>query len=521
MTPSRFANAAIAYVAYIGKMFYPADLAVLYPLRLDQPVWEAVAALAVILAISAAVVAVRRKCPYLLVGWFWYLGMLVPVIGLVQVGVQAMADRYTYLPQIGITIAIAWGAAHAAGAWPSRHRSLTAVSILLIAGLMVCAWRQTRYSRDGETLWSHTLACTSQNWTAHFGLGQALKIRGQIDEAMPHFQMALEIRPDYSEAHNGVGYVLAFHRKYDEATAHFQGRVELKPDNFDALNNMGHVLDLRGQADDAMMCFQKALEIKPDFADAHINLGVLLAKRGDFEGAFTHFRQAPRKNINAEVLSNVYVDFGLQLAGKGRLGDAVAQYRRALEVKPDNDEALSNLGGLLAIGGQVDEAIVCIRKALEIKPDNVQALSDLGGLLAGRDRVDEAMSCFRKAVEIKPDYAKAHYNLGCALAGRGQIDEAIVHIRKALETMPNDADSHNVLGNLLGGQSDEAIMHLRKVVEMKPDLVSARLSLGAALAKRGKRDEAREQYQQALRLAASSYQLELANSIREQIKQLR
>ena len=210
----RAANAAVAYVAYLGKMLYPADLAVFYPFPTGPPpILEVVAAVSVLSAISTVFFVARRKCPYLLFGWLWYLGTLVPVIGLVQVGGQAMADRYTYLTQIGIYIAIAWGVADAARFWPGRHWLFAAASALVVAGLMVCAWQQARHWRDSEALWNHTLACTSQNPFAQNSLGLALADRGQVAEAIVHFQEAVDINPDYVDALNSLGHRLGRPRR--------------------------------------------------------------------------------------------------------------------------------------------------------------------------------------------------------------------------------------------------------------------------------------------------------------------
>ena len=175
----------------------------------------------------------------MLFGWLWYLGTLVPVIGLVQVGNQAMADRYTYLTQIGLYMAIAWGAAHVAGSWPYRRWRIAAVSALVVAGLMVCAWQQTQHWHDSETLWTHTLACTSQNPIAHNNLGNALAARGQFDEAIAHYQKALEIKPDYVEAHNNLGLALAGRGQVDEAIDHYRKALDINPDYVEAHYNLG------------------------------------------------------------------------------------------------------------------------------------------------------------------------------------------------------------------------------------------------------------------------------------------
>ena len=206
----RLANALVSYVAYLGQFVCPVGLAVSIRTReLDLPVWKVVGAVAVLACISAGALACWRRYPYLLMGWLWYLGMLVPVIGLVQLGSQAMADRFTYLPQIGLCIALAWAATDVCRSLSYRRWLCGIVSALVLAVLMGCAWRQTSFWHDSETLWTHTLACTSQNSVAHNNLGNALAGRGQVDEAITHYQKALEIKPDYAEAHNNLGNALA------------------------------------------------------------------------------------------------------------------------------------------------------------------------------------------------------------------------------------------------------------------------------------------------------------------------
>jgi tetratricopeptide (TPR) repeat protein len=362
--PWRVAQAAVAYAAYIGKMLFPAGLAVLYPLpKGPPPAWEVVAAVTMLLAISAAVFVARKKCPYLLFGWLWYLGTLLPVIGLVQVGSQAMADRYTYLTQIGLYAAIAWGAMHLAGSRPDRRWAFAAVATLLVTGLMACAWQQASCWRDSETLWTHTLACTSQNSTAHTNLGLALVHREQVDEAMAHFRMALEIEPDFVQAHNNLGKTLAGRGQVDEAITHYRQALEINPDEVKVHVNLGDALAGRGQVDEAMAHYRKALEIKPDDAEAHNSLGNALARRGQVDEAMAHYRKALEIKPDFELAHNA---FGVALAGRGQVDEAIAHYRKALEIKPGFADAHNNLGNALVGRGQVEEAIAHYRKALEI-----------------------------------------------------------------------------------------------------------------------------------------------------------
>jgi tetratricopeptide (TPR) repeat protein len=514
----RVANAALAYVAYLGKMLYPAGLAVLYPLpQGPPPVWDVVAAVAVLWAISTAVFVLRRKCPYLLCGWLWYLGTLVPVIGLVQVGPQAMADRYTYLPQIGLCAAVAWGAVHAAGSWPFRRWPLAAVSALVLAGLMACAWQQSRHWRNGESLWAHTLACTSQNPIAHNNLGNALTARGQVDAALAHYRAALEVKPDDVKALNNLGNALAGRGEVDAAIAQYQKALEIQPDDVDAHNNLALALAGRGQVDPAIAHFRRALEIKPDFGLAHDNLGMVLAGRGQVDAAIAQYRTALEiKPDDVQAFNNL----GNALAGRGEVDAAVAQYQKALEIKPDDVDARNNLGLALAGRGQVEEAIAQYQKALEIKPDSAEAHYNLGLALAGRGQVEEAIAHYRRAVEIKPDYVKAHNNLGNALAGRGQVEEAIVHFRHALAIKPDDVMARYNLGNALAGcgKVEEAIGHYQKALELKPDFALAHINLADALAGQGRLDEALAHYQRALGLAFARDDKALAEVIRARIK---
>ncbi len=407
---SRIAGATVAYVTYLGKMFYPADLSILYGLpNGPPPTSEVLAAVILLTSISIAVFAIRRKCPFLLFGWLWYLGTLVPVIGLVQVGKQALADRYTYLTQIGLYIAFAWGVANTAASRPYR-RGLAVLSALVLAGLIVSAWQQTRYWRDSVTLWSHALACSAETSVAHRCLAQALIGRGQVEEGIAHLQRALEITPDFAEAHNNLGYVLAGQGKIDEAIAHYQRALEAQPDYAEAHYNLGFALAGRGQVDDAISHYRKALETKPEFAEAQYNLGNALDRRG-------------------------------------QVAEAISHYRKALEIKPDFAEAHNNLGHALAGRGQVDEAIDHYRKALEVQPDYAKAHNNLGHALAGLGQVDEAIAHYRQALAIQPGYAIAHVNLADVLASHGKPEEALAHYQKALDLA--SAQNESALADLI------------------------------------------------------------------------
>jgi Tfp pilus assembly protein PilF len=294
--PVRIANALNSYAVYVGQFFWPAGLAIFYPRSESPPAWQVAGACLVLAACSVAAVVLWRKQSAVLVGWLWYLGMLVPVIGIVPIGAHARADRYTYLPDIGLSIALVWGAGYAMDRLlraraPARRLS-GAAGALAVVVLMACAWQQTRHWRNSETLWTHTLSCTSRNLLAHKNFGAFLEARGRTDEAIAQYRQALEIKRDDALANYNLGNALAAKGQIDAAIEHYRKALEMKPDYAEAHHNLGFELAGRGQVDEAIARYEKALQIKPDFLEAHYNLGLALADRGQRDEALGHYRKA-------------------------------------------------------------------------------------------------------------------------------------------------------------------------------------------------------------------------------------
>jgi Flp pilus assembly protein TadD len=316
----RIENALVSYVVYIGKMLWPAGLAVLYPYPQSLSAWSVAVAFVTLTGISVAVIWAAPRRPYLPVGWFWYLGTLVPVIGLIQVGDQAIADRYTYIPLIGLFIIVAWGVPDLLVRWPLRRVvlpkiALPAAACLVILACAITARGQLEYWEDSTTLWTHTLAVTTRNNIAHNNLGATLADQGKTDEAIAHYSEALRIKSDYADAHNNLGVALADQGKLDEAIAHYSEALRIKPGYSDAHSNLGIALADQGNLDEAIAQFTEALRINPDSAKAHNNLGVALASQG-------------------------------------KLDEAIAQFTEALQVKPDYADARNNLELALARRGK-------------------------------------------------------------------------------------------------------------------------------------------------------------------------
>ena len=427
----RAGNALVAYAAYIWQMIYPAGLAVLYPhLGGHLPVWKIVVSAVALIVISAGVAAWRRKHPCLMTGWLWYLGMLVPVIGLVQVGLQARADRYTYLPQIGIYILLAWGAAELGRSWRHSRAVLGSAAAVILAGLMAGAYVQTGHWKNDISLWTHTLACTTENSVAHYNLGYALSAEGKTTDAIEQFKQALQINPDYAEGQNNWGNALASQGKVTEAIEHYERALQINPDYAEGHNNLGLALAGQGKLDEAVQHYDRALQIKPDFADAHNNLGLALARQGKGTEAIEQYERA--LEIKPDFVE-ARVNWGLALAGQGRLDEAVDQYGRALQIKPDYAQARYELGITLAKQGKWNEAIEQYQQALQIKPDYAEAHIDLGVALSRQGKLTEAIEHFERALQIKPDYVEAHFDLGIALAKQGKATQAATQFQQALD----------------------------------------------------------------------------------------
>jgi len=303
----RVANAMTSYFGYIGKTLWPFGLAAIYPHPRDSlPSWQVVASAILLVFLCAIALRFARRIPYLAVGWFWYLITLLPVIGLVQVGVQARADRYTYVPLTGLFIIIAWGLPELLKGWRLGTALLSSLSVLVLAALSITTWMQTQHWQNSLTLYAHTLAVTSDNYRIHFNYGNALSDDRQVGEAIRHYRRALELKPDYMIAHN----------------------------------NLGNALAAEGQASEAIQHYRAALQINPNFAKAHHNLANSLSRRGEYDAAVHHYRLA------LEVLPNrikILLNLADTLLLQKDYDQSIEIYRRVLEIKPNHRKAQKKL----------------------------------------------------------------------------------------------------------------------------------------------------------------------------------
>jgi tetratricopeptide (TPR) repeat protein len=377
----RLQNAFATYVIYAWKTLCPTNLAVFYPHPNDTlPTWEVIFAIAFVLAITAAAIILRGQRPYLLTGWFWYLIMLIPVIGIIQVGEQGHADRYTYLPLVGLFMGAVWFAADVAIVGQSRSRLAVtkAAAVLIIFGLAWAAFIQTSYWRNSETLWSHALAVTSDNDVAHNNLGYLCIDLGEVDKAISHFESAERIRSDKRDTH------------YDLASAFVQ-------------MNLADALTRKGRSDEAMIHYEEAIRLQPDYADAYYNRGNVLFAKGRIDEAITDWERALQLQPND---ADAHTGLGNALLRKGAVREAIAHYEQALAIAPEDPHSRNNIAWVLATAS--DASIRNGIRAVGFAQDAVQLsggkeprfLRTLAAAYAESGRFPEAVAVAQQAVLV-------------------------------------------------------------------------------------------------------------------------
>ena len=337
----RVANAALAYVTYLGKTIWPSSLAVFYPHpRAGLLAVSALLAFLVLACATVLMLRLRKSAPYLPFGWLWYLGTLVPVIGLIQVGEQAMADRYTYIPLIGIFVAVAWGLAGIGGKSRTLRYAVAVAAVASLAGLSVPAHIQAGYWAGNEALFTHALAVTTDNWTAHNNLGNALARKGINKDAITHYEQALRIKPRDPKILSNLGIVLIRENRFSEAIECLQKAIEINPDFAEAQNNLGVALAYADQNAEAIEHYRQALRIQPDSAKTLDNLGLAFEATNRLPEAIEHFQKAVHLNPD---FSGAHFHLGTALAREHRFVEAQEHLQQALRIEPGFEEARAGL----------------------------------------------------------------------------------------------------------------------------------------------------------------------------------
>src|SRR6266496_908576 len=402
----RMQNAVVSYVIYLWETLWPTHLAVFYPHPNNTvPIWAVVLAVALLFAITVSAIVFRNKRPYVFTGWFWYLAILFPVIGLVQVGEQGHADRYTYLPHIGLFLLAVWLAGDVIASHQFRSRLAVGTSIVIIAALARTAFIQSSYWRNSETLWTRALAVTSDNDVAHNNLGYLCADRDELDKAISHFETALRIRSSKPDPHYSVGSAFvqmnladALGRKGQpgEAMVHYEEAIKLQPNYADAYYNRGNILFAEGRIDEAMADWEKTLQIQPNDADAHTCLGNALLRRGSIKEAMVHYETAmtlapedPHSRINIAWVLATAPDASIRDGIK-----AVEFAQQAVELSGGRDpKFLRTLAAAYAESGRFSEAITTAKQALVMA--RMQGKSGFANVL------DEDVGLYREHVPLR------------------------------------------------------------------------------------------------------------------------
>jgi tetratricopeptide (TPR) repeat protein len=434
----RISNALICCAIYLRQMIFPAGLAIPYPYSKDPnglPIWQVCLALAVLAAISAIVLARWKKQPYLLIGWLWYLGMLSPVLGIIQISsVAAHADRYTYLPGIGLAIAMTWAAADWSAGWKHRRVVLGGLMLGVIGALTVCGYKQTSYWRNSETLWPRAIACTPANSIAHDNLGADLVQKGDLADAIVQYQKALDINPADRDARINLG--VALFTKGDLAGAIVQYRKVLETDSDDAVarDDLGNALVKNGQLEEGIAQYRKVLEANPADGDAHFNLGVALFTKGDLEAAIAEYRKALEINpTDEDALKNL----GAAFFQKGNLQAAIESYRQALKINTRSADTYANLGTAYFQQGEMKPASDCWQQSLALNSGQINLQNNLAWLLAtspdaslrnGAKAIALAEQARQETGDSNPAVLRT---LAAAYAEAGRYGEAAITARRA------------------------------------------------------------------------------------------
>jgi Flp pilus assembly protein TadD len=329
----RIENAFVSYARYLGKALWPDPLAVPYPFSEHWELSLVIYSVALMTGLSAIAILFARKFPFALAGWFWFVGTLVPVIGLVQVGAQSMADRYTYLPLIGIFIIVVWGAAEIISEWRMLRRTMIVLTAIVLIACSVRTRNQIGYWQNDGTLFSHALAVTTDNYIACVNLGTWHSKNGRIKETLDCYYRALQMSPDDPSVLYDVGNAFAKLGDWDEAVSDYRRALQIAPDQPDILDNLGVALAANKQFEEAITNFEAALKVKPDYADAHNNLATILSRQGKFEEAGRHFYEALRLEPDDP---RICVNLGDTLLRLGNIKAAAACYQQALQLEPDN-----------------------------------------------------------------------------------------------------------------------------------------------------------------------------------------
>ena len=476
----RAENALISYVRYIGKLFWPGHLAVFYPMPDHWPLASVVLSILLLSAITVALTMCYRRYPYMLMGWLWFIGTLIPVIGLVQVGAQAMADRYTYITFLGLMVVGVWGFHDLTRFWSCRFLTNAVLGSVVILLCFVTTRHQICFWSNSETLFNHAIQVTENNYVAHNNLGSVFDEKKNLDAAIAQYREAINENPFFYMAFNNMGNDYFNMGRIDDAVRCFRKAFYLNQDSLEIENNLGFALYKKGWHEEARRHFQNVLRHDPENVTANIYLGIQFNSEGENNKAIVYFIKALKNKPESVLAHN---NLGAAYAKNGQSEEAIKQYFQTLRLKSDNCEANYNLGSTLYKLGRIDEALPYLKRAVQYKPNDSESKTMLANALALGGNIEGAITRFREVITLDPTNAVNHYNLALALKMNGETDASMSQYREAIQINPNYSQAHNNLGNILynRGLIKDSILHFREAVRIDPSFEQAQNSLARAL----------------------------------------
>lgn len=405
----RIENAVVSYGVYLYKMIWPVDLAVFYPFPDTIPAWQIIGAIIFLTVVTGLTLAKAKAKPYLIIGWLWFLGVLFPLIGLVQVGQwPALADRHAYVPMIGIFIIIAWGIPDLLSRWPFKKTILVLPAACLIIVLFWGTRIQLGFWTDTYTLFNRALAITENNFLAYRLVGKELARKGDYKTAEKYYLSALSVKPDDADAMLDMGELAYENNEYDKAMEYYQKALLFLPWKVEIFCMMGDLLLKTGKPDKAVDYYSEALVLKPSVPEIYNKLGVAFYSKQAFETARQKFETAVRLNPKFD---KAYYNLGLVALKQGKINEATNNYKKAISIDPDYTDALKSLGDLSFSKEDMAEAFKYYSQVLQINPDDATTHYNIGVILFRQQQIKAADKHFYQALQIDDSYEKAQVAL--------------------------------------------------------------------------------------------------------------
>jgi tetratricopeptide (TPR) repeat protein len=448
---SRLGNALVSYVRYAADMFWPSNLAALYLRTTDWAPWQVGGAAILLVAVTGWVVLSLRTRPWLAFGWFWYLGTLVPVIGLVQVGMQTMADRYTYIPLVGLFIMLVWGAAEFSVKFRLPQPVPAVIASLALGACFLLTARQIQWWKNSETLYKRMIDVTENNYMAHYNLGNLYNHRQKFNLAIAQYQEAIAEQPIYADAHNNLAGLFLDQKRYDDAIAHYLDAARIQPGYFSSFNLANAYADAASARHDtnlfaqAVAAFQQALQLNPRSSDAHNNFGMTWQAENRDQEAIAEFQAAVRVNPDFEL---AHFNLANALSRAGNLDEAILHYQTAERLNPARVESCNGAGVALAMRGKMEEAAREFSRVIQLSPRDSGAYGNLANALSAQKKYEQAVPCYLKALQINPRDYKTEFNLGVSLLYQNRRDDARTHFQAALRLHPDYPEARQALAEL-------------------------------------------------------------------------